>query len=770
MLQINTNSKQLGAYPSPFVSPEKKASKEFIQEYLQQMYHDWKYAENSVYKSRVKEFEENRKYARGEQNYNKYKDLLAVQGDKSYLNMDWSIVSIIPKFLDVIVGGLTNQDYKVICTAVDPTAVSQRRKDLLEMKLRMETQPMVEQFAKQHGMDLNQGRFIPENDDDLDLYMSLNYKQAAEIAMEQGVGLAFFLNQWIEIRKSIIEDLVICGLGAVRCYTDKNLGPQLRYIEAERFVYPYSQKQDFANIDHAGEIMLVSIGELKRMANGEFSEKEFVKIAESVRGQYGNTNTFSPSKTDSYGSKEYDKMMVEVLDGEFLSTDTITYEKKGNSHGNSSYHKKGANYKKPKTSKYKREVNKVEVKNAYKGKLIVGTDYIFDYGKVTNMPRSKSRLTETKLSFISYSPSMRGGKFKSLVARMRPFADQIQLTHLKIQQLIAKARPKGLMIEVGGLENINIGDGNVLGPLEIQEIFDQTGNFYYRRLSEAGEAVNYKPIEEIENGIGKDLQSLVAIYNYNLERIRDVTGVNEVRDASQPSRDALVGVQKLALMASNNATRGINDGLINITQKCASQIVLRLQHLVKYKGPYKGYISAIGESAMQAINVGKEITYREFGIKIEALPDEEERQLLEANIQQSIAQKELRIEDAITVRAIKNVKLANQMLILRRKKYQEDMAKMAQANAENNARQQQASVQAAAQAEQQRIQADTQSKVTLLEKEYELKGELSEKQHQMKMDELQLTNEMGGDREIEKYDREKEEKEDVEEIDASKTK
>tara|TARA_Y100001937_G_scaffold76181_2_gene103475 strand:+ start:11 stop:1084 length:1074 start_codon:yes stop_codon:yes gene_type:complete len=328
---------------------------------------------------------------------------------------------------------------------------------------------------------------------------------------------------------------------------------------------------------------------------------------------------------------------------------------------------------------------------------------------------------------------------KSLVERMMPFADQIQLVHLKMQQLIAKTRPKGMAIELGSIEGVTKGDGNTFTPLEIQDVYEQTGNLYFRVLDDGGAATGSpRPVQELSGGIGGALQELILAYRYNLERLREVTGVNEVREGSAPNKESLVGVQKMALLASNNATRFINDAYVNIMERTAFSASLALQDLVQYKGAYKGYVDAIGETTLKVVDIGKDVTLHDFGIKVQALPDEEEKQMIEQNIQQSLAQKELRLEDAIMVRNIGNIKLANQMLILRRKKYAKEQAEKAQRDMQMNAQVQQQSAQQAAQAQAQVEQMKQQSETQRLQTEFQLKEQFAQAEHERKMEEIRL--------------------------------
>jgi len=481
-------------------------------------------------------------------------------------------------------------------------------------------------------------------------------------------------------------------------------------------------------MEYAGEIIYVTIHDLKRMAGDQFTEEEYEKIALSVLGKHGNPAKLSLSSINynGYEVSEYDTYKLALLDGVFKCTDSMNYEKKNNRYGGFSVNKKDSNYKPPKSPRYKREQMKSHVEMIYKGKWICGTDFIFDYGMAENIVRPKSNLSKALMPYAVYAPNIINMNNKGMVERMIPFADQIQLAHLKIQHLISKVKPQGSAIELGAIENVGKGDGGTFTPIEVQDIYQQTGNLYYRLQMDDGRAGNPNPITELRGGIGGALQELI-----------DVTGINEVRDASQPNKESLVGVQKMALLASNNATRWLNQAFLSITKKLSKSVALRVQDLVSYSGPYKGYVQAIGEYNMKAIEVTKDVTLADFGIMIEPLPDEEEKALLEQNIQASIQQKELRIEDSIMIRNIKNIKLANQMLVLRRKQYQKELKEMALANSQANAQQQQMSIQAKAQVEAQAKQMDIQAEIEKMKAEFEMKENFAQAEHKRKLLELE---------------------------------
>tara|TARA_R100001594_G_scaffold8348_1_gene21661 strand:+ start:18 stop:2480 length:2463 start_codon:yes stop_codon:yes gene_type:complete len=747
------SNQSVNGYPNPFATPEEKEKKEYGLQYIKRMYHEWKDNSQINTESKQSRYAKARSYAQGSQSVAKYKDLLDMEGDTSYLNLDWTPVNIVPKFLDLIVNELSNQDYEVLANAIDPLADTTREKDKLQMFASMMIEPGLEQLSNVTGYDVTQKGYVPRTQEELDIHMMLNYKQASEIAMEKGIKFVMEINDYDAIKKSIIRDLLVCGTGACKSYIDPNQSVKLKYVDPTNLITSFSNREDYTDIQHAGEVYTMTIGELKRIAGDQLSEADYEKIATEYSGK--NNNDTSPN-FESYlnqfqNEHDYDKFRVSVVDAEFFSVNELKYEKKKNAYGGYSVRKKPGDYKSPKKSKLDRELIKTSVKVVYSGKWIVGTDYLINYGLAKNMMRNKSNLTETKLSYVVYSPGVYKMVNKSMVERMIPFADQIQLAHLKLQQVMAKARPKGAAFELGSLENVSKGDGGTFTPLELQEIYDQTGNIYYRALDDDGQPTSSVPIQELENGIGGDMAKLISIYSHNLQMIRDVTGVNEAREGAKPPSEALVGVQKLQLMASNNATKNINDGYLSITKRVAQCICLRLQDILQNKSKFNSYRNALGRSTMAMFDINKDVTLHEYGIILDVAPDEDERMQLEQNMQMSLAQKELRLEDVINIRKIKNMKLANQVLMFRRKKYQEEEEKKAkEAQIQNGELQKQAAQQQSnlkmqetgqmAQIEAATIQAKAQAELVRLDAEYKLKNQFDEAQHQRRMAEIQLNN------------------------------
>jgi len=739
-------------YPSPFKTQQEKASKKYGLQYFRAMYNEYDTSSQiSSNESQQQRYILNRKYAEGLQGIDKYKDLLKVNGDDSYLNLDWSVISVIPKFKEVVVNGFLNQEFKIQCNAIDPISISSLDKEYKKHLFHLDIKAMSKEVENVTGVPLiPKKEKVFESEEEVNLHMQMNFKQSVEIAMEEALDFTLYSNDWDEIKKKVITDLVTLKKAGTRTYRDSNNNIRLRDVDPVFLITSYTSNDDgYKKLRHAGEIIEMTLSELRESAGTAFTEEEYWKIAKSQAGRNGNRKwaygrTYYSNSFGGSNDRGYDDYMIQIMDAEFFSVNRYLYEKKSNNYGGYYFQRKEDGYKAPKKSKQKRELVEKNIKVVYKGMWIVDSEYLFDYGLKEDMIREKINgqySTDTSLSFHVYAPNEYEMENKSLVEKMIPFADQMQICHLKMQQLVAKAVPKGMAVDISGLSNALKGMGDGWEPLDMQNMFQQLGTYYYSSVRDDGTPMGMPPIQELENGIGGDLERLVGLYNHYLQEIRNVTGLNETRDASAPSKDSLVGVEKMRLAASNNSTRSINLAYLKLMEMTSKDLVLMIQDNIEEGITIEGYYNVIGEQKVKSISLlDGTIPESEFGIKIQALPDEEEKMVMEQNIQTSLSNDTLRLEDAIAVRRVSksNVKLAEQMLILRRKKYQEEKQQESMAASQANAQQQAMASQSKAQSDMAVKQAEAQSKAILLDKEYQLKSTLSAQEHEQKMKEIAL--------------------------------
>ena len=729
-------------FPSQVVSDLEKISPEYGLKVAKAIESEWFDKDTGInrYRSNELEFHKLRLYARGEQSVQKYKDELSINGDLSYLNLDWKPVPIIPKFVDIVVNGISERTYDVKAYTQDPYGVSKRTEYMESIIADMRTKELNEYTKQAFGVDISDTpeEELPDSQEELELHMQLSYKQAVEIAEEQAINTIFEGNKYELTRKRVNYDLTVLGIGAVKNTFSKAEGVKVEYVDPSNLVYSYTESPYFDDIYYVGEVKHIPVNELKK----QFPDLTNADLEDIITQPHQNTNGYS---TANYN--DIDNNQVEVLYFNYKTYMNEVYKIKQTATGASKILIKDDSFNPPievLDNKFEKISKSIEV--LYEGALITGTKKLLKWSLAKNMMRPKSDYTKVKMNYSIVAPRMYKGRIESLVSRITSFADMIQLTHLKLQQVMSRMIPDGVYLDADGIAEVDLGNGTNYNPQEALNMFFQTGSIIGRSLTSDGDMNPGKvPIQEIASGNGSaKMQSLIANYNYYLQMIRDVTGLNEARDASTPDKNALVGIQKIAAANSNTATRHILQSGLFLTAEQAECISLRISDIIEYAPTRDAFIQSIGVHNVATLSELTNLHLHDFGIFIDLAPDEEEKQMLENNIQAAVAQKGIDLEDAIDLREIKNVKLANQLLKIRRKKKQQkDQAiqqQNIQAQAQANAQAQQVAAQAEvqkqqilAQTEMQVEQAKSQLETQKMSQEAEIKKQLMEFEFQLNM-------------------------------------
>jgi len=640
----------------------------------------------------------------------KYKDELSINGDLSYLNLDWKPVPIIPKFVDIVVNGIAERTYDIKAFSIDASGSEKRNNFMDNVAGDMQMQGFDVSMMQELGVDTTQSGMpsLPESNEELQLYMQLQYKQAIEIAEEQAISVLLEGNNYELIKKRFFHDLTVLGIGAVKTGFNKSEGVVVDYVDPANIVYSHTESPYFEDIYYVGEVKALPINELVR----EFPHLTDSEIDEIV-GKNNKNNTYRYNSQSSLR----DDNVVHVLYFNYKTYNSEVYKIKQTGSGGDKAIEKTDRFNPPENmdGNFTREAKKLEV--LYDGVMVLGCDKILKWELSKNMIRSKSDFNKVKMNYSIVAPRMYKGRIKSLVSRITGFADMIQLTHLKLQQVMAKMVPDGVYLDADGLAEIDLGNGTNYNPQEALNMFFQTGSVIGRSFTSEGDMNPGKvPIQEIQSSSkGAKLQSLIQTYNYYLQMIRDVTGLNEARDGSTPDKNALVGIQKIAAANSNTATRHILQAGLLLTAETAEKLSLRISDVIEYSPTKKAFIESIGHRNVAKLEEVSELHLHDFGIFIELSPDEEEKQLLENNVQMALQQGGIELEDAIDIREVKNLKLANQLLKIRRNKKIERDRQQQLENIQAQTQSNQAAAQASAQAEVQKQSAITQSKVQLLQ-------------------------------------------------------
>jgi len=690
-------------FPSQTVGDAEKLSYEYGLKVGKAIETEWFNSDggSNRYRSNHNDFHNLRLYARGEQSVQKYKDELSINGDLSYLNLDWKPVPIISKFVDIVVNGIAERTYDIKAYSQDPFGVAKRTEYMESILKDMRLKEFNGAVQRELNINVRESQVeeLPETQDELDLHMQLSYKQAVEIAEEQALSVLFEGNNYELIKKQFYYDLTVLGIGAVKTSFNTSEGVVIDYVDPANLVYSYTDSPYFEDIYYVGEVKSIPVNELA---------KQFPHLSESDLEDIMKSKSFNRNNNSTrYSSDKEDNNTIQVLYFNYKTYMNEVYKVKETGTGADKIITKDDSFNPPedKEGGYSKMQRSIEC--LYEGAMILGTDKLLKWEMAKNMMREKSDFTKVKMNYAIVAPRMYNGKIDSLVKRITGFADMVQLTHLKLQQVMSRLVPDGIYLDADGLAEIDLGNGTNYNPQEALNMYFQTGSIIGRSFTSDGDMNPGKvPIQEITSGSGGNkMQALIGTYNYYLQMIRDVTGLNEARDGSTPDKNALVGVQKLAAANSNTATRHILQAGLFLTAETAECLSLRISDIIEYSPTKDAFIQQIGVHNVATLKEMSELHLYDFGIFLQLQPDEEERMLLENNIQMAIQQQIIELADAIDVREIKNIKLANQLLKIRRKRKLDKDQALQQQNMQMQSQMNQQAAEAAMQAEVQKNQA-----------------------------------------------------------------
>ena len=704
-------------FPNQMASDEEKATFDYGLKVAKSIEGEWfkRKANTCRFYDQWGEYHRLRLYARGEQPIQKYKDELSINGDMSMLNLDWTPIPIIPKFVDIVVNGMNDRLFTIKAEAQDVMSAEKKNifQDMIEAD--MVAKDFLQMTKDQFGIDafnVNPDE-LPENDEELSLYMQMKYKPSIEIAEEVAIDTILKMNEYPKLKKLIDYDLTVLGKAIARHTFLVNDGLKVDYVDPANFIHSYTEENDFSDCYYFGEVKQVHYTELLKI-NSNLTDEQLREIRNASSAWYSYFPIIRNYQDDAFLNE-----VVTLLYVNYKTTKRFVWKKKILENGGERVIRKNDTFNPPVEEGMMFE--KVEaVRDVwYEGILVGGSNILLKWDMMKNMVRPKSATQKALPNYVMFAPRMYKGNTESLVRRMIPFADQIQLTHLKLQQVMARVVPDGVFIDADGINEVDLGTGAAYNPEDALKLYFQTGSVIGRSYTQDGDFNNARiPIQELNSNSGQSkMSALIANYNHYLNMIRDVTGINEVRDGSTPSPDALVGVQKLAALNSNTATRHILEGGLNITRKLAECLSIRIADILEYSDFAEEFAMQIGKYNVAILDDVKELYLFNFGIFIELAPDEEQKQMLEANIQVSLQQQTIDLEDAIDIRMVNNIKLANELLKLKRRKRIEQKQKEQEMQFQMQMQSNIQSQQAASESKAQLLQLEAQSKIQLREAE-----------------------------------------------------
>tara|TARA_R110002012_G_scaffold142013_1_gene299889 strand:- start:1963 stop:4374 length:2412 start_codon:yes stop_codon:yes gene_type:complete len=660
-MKMYTNSNS--AFPSQVVPDYEKASLEYGSQVAQAIETEWfnqGRTNGNRYLTSFNNFHHLRLYARGEQPVQKYKDELSINGDLSYLNLDWKPVPILSKFVDIVVNGISSKEYDIKAYSQDPASVKKRTMYATAVAEDMFAKEQMQAAENLLGVQLQRTSIpptdLPETKEELELHLQLSYKQAIEIAEEEAITQTLAKNKWELTKRRLNEDLVVCGIACAKTNFNVANGITLDYVDPSYLVYSYTEDPNFQDIYYVGEVKSITIPELKKQFPN-IPEEELQRIQEMP----GNRQYIT-------GWGNYDNNTVQVMYFEYKTYMNQVFKLKRTENGLEKIIEKTDEFNPPPNDGFERVGRSIEV--LYTGAKVLGTNTMLKWELAENMTRPAADTTKVEMNYSIVAPRMYKGRIESIVSRCTGFADMIQLTHLKMQQVLARMVPDGVFLDMDGLAEVDLGNGTNYNPAEALNMYFQTGSIVGRSLTQDGDPNRGKvPIQELQSSAGgQKLAALIQTYQYYLQMIRDVTGLNEARDGSLPDKDALVGLAKMAANQSNIATKHINQGSLYIALKICENISLKLADALSYPLTANALVEGISIYNVETLREISNLNLHDFGIFLELEPDDEEKAQLEQNIQVALQSGGIDLEDAIDIRQIKNLKLANQLLKQKRKK------------------------------------------------------------------------------------------------------
>ena len=727
---VNTNYKS--SFPDQVVPNEEKQSLDYGLQVARAIEGEW-FRNNrggDRFTANFQEYHRRRLYARGEQPIQKYKDELSINGDLSYLNLDWKPVPVVPKFVDIVVNGMSQRNYEIKAYAQDPVAQKKKteyaKNIMLDMKKYNQLMALTEQTGR-NFFSTDDPQSLPKNKEEFELHMQMDYKESVELATEQLINNCLDKNKYDEIRKRVIQDLVICGIGAAKTEYNKSNGLQVKYVDPANLVYSYTEDPNFDDLYYIGEVKQVSLSEIAKLFPYLTPED-----LEQIQKYPGNNDYIR----NYYGQN--DNNTISVMFFEYKTFEKQVFKIKRTEFGLEKALEKPDFFAPPPSDNFERVERVIEV--LYTGAKILGHEKMLSWKMAENMTRPYADSPKVEMNYTLVAPRMYKGRVESLVSRITGFADMIQLTHLKLQQVMSRMVPDGVYVDVDGLAEVDLGNGTNYNPAEALNMYFQTGSIVGRSFTQDGDMNPGKvPIQELQTSSGQGkIASLISTYQYYLQMIRDVTGLNEARDGSTPDKNALVGLQKLAAANSNTATRHILQAASFITLRLCENISLKAKDIFEFALTEETLLESINQFNVETLKEVSDLHLHDFGIYLQLEPDEEEKAQLQQNIQASLQAGAIYLDDVIEIQNIKNIDLANKYLRLKRRQKQQQDQEAQQANIQAQAQANAETAEKAALAELQKQQALTESKLQLEQGKSQFEIQKLEREAEIKMRLMEL--------------------------------
>jgi len=709
-------------FPNPLQKDSVKDSPEYGIKLMRSAYSQWVNGHGGFsQRQRQTRFDYNRAYATGQQPMQEFLDYLDINGQQPYSNVDFTPLPVAIPILQRIKDRFNQRMEKIRCNSIDPISVDKKNKEKSDAKFRMEFKDQIAQIEQESGVKLEDAdAFTPEDKEDLEVYYGFTYKQREEVMMEQGIDLVLYDNDWVEIKNAILDDLLVFGLSGTKTHIDNNGKIKLRKVNPYNLILSYSERSDMKDLEWVGEVFYMSITDVRQQYPGKITEEELFNLSKSMVGKFNNPASWTFTWNYQYAnalSRPYDSFKVPVLQLSFRTLYNITYEKNEDRFGKTILDK---------TSKIKEGKEYVQSKPfyvEYEGAWICDTNHLLHWGVAKNMTKPNDNLQECILPYTIYMYNNNRMTNKPVIETMIPSIKQMQLAHLQIQKIISQAAPDGYTVDIAGMSDVDLGNGKgALQPMELIRIYKQTGVIFYKGQVDEGEGNSRPPITPLNVPFTSKLESFIQLYNFELQKLERMIGSNSLDQGIISNQAIGKGVLDSARQMGESSINYIYNSYLNILERTAKLAQMKLWDILVFgKKGYEGYKYSLGTDRVEYIKLEADSDFEKsnFDVKIEATIDEREKEMLEQNIQQALAQQTIELEDAIQIRMLDNPKAANYYLVSAQKKRRKLRMEEARANSEMQMQQAVQAAQAKSQGELQLEQAKAQFKLQQYQEELE---------------------------------------------------
>jgi hypothetical protein len=709
-------------FPNPLQKDSVKDSPEYGIKLMRSAYSQWVNGHGGFsQRQRQTRFDYNRAYATGQQPMQEYLDYLDINGQQPYSNVDFTPLPVAIPILQRIKDRFNQRMEKIRCNSIDPISVDKKNKEKSDAKFRMEFKDQIAQIEQESGVKLEDvDAFTPEDKEDLEVYYGFTYKQREEVMMEQGIDLVLYDNDWVEIKNAILDDLLVFGLSGTKTHIDNNGKIKVRKVNPYNLILSYSERSDMKDLEWVGEVFYMSITDVRQQYPGKITEEELFNLSKSMVGKFNNPASWTFTWNYQYAnalSRPYDSFKVPVLQLSFRTLYNITYEKNEDRFGKTILDK---------TSKIKEGKEYVQSKPfyvEYEGAWICDTNHLLHWGVAKNMTKPNDNLQECILPYTIYMYNNNRMTNKPVIETMIPSIKQMQLAHLQIQKIVSQAAPDGYTVDIAGMSDVDLGNGKgALQPMELIRIYKQTGVIFYKGQVDEGEGNSRPPITPLNVPFTSKLESFIQLYNFELQKLERMIGSNSLDQGIISNQAIGKGVLDSARQMGESSINYIYNSYLNILERTAKLAQMKLWDILVFgKKGYEGYKYSLGTDRVEYIKLEADSDFEKsnFDVKIEATIDEREREMLEQNIQQALAQQTIELEDAIQIRLLDNPKAANYYLVSAQKKRRKLRMEEARANSEMQMQQAVQAAQAKSQGELQLEQAKAQFKLQQYNEELE---------------------------------------------------